>query len=518
MSLFFRRLHSLVTPLWRSGLLKLGPFEFARVLVAWWRCRGSFAFLASVAALRSPERLALRDDDGDLSFRQLEELSLRLACRLRREFNIGSGSRVALMAPNHRSFVIALLAVTRLGADILPLSPDMPASVLDALMLRESIDVLVYAPELGSRLKSLDSSVARTTCFSDRPASSMSLGSAGQAGELIVLTSGTSGVAKGIRRRPSLGTVLFFVAGLMEKVPITMHRPVIFAIPLFHGYGLMALAFSLALGSSIHLRRRYEILPLLATLERGAVPYLVTVPTLLSRWLKSEGGASLPCFEAVITGSAPLGAELCKKLSKKVGNVLFNFYGSTETGVISVATPNDLAVAPGCVGRPLPGNTVSLTSPHGESVCRGQIGQVLVRGPFVLPSREGGWRETGDLGRFDPQGYLFIQGRVDDMVVSGGENVYPHEVEEVLNEHPLVEDSVVLAVTDEELGQRLVAFFTIHEGVLLEGTELRDWLRKRLEYCKVPKEVYRLEELPRNALGKVSRHTLLKIVDSGPTE
>ncbi|MBN9415386.1 MAG: AMP-binding protein [Candidatus Eremiobacteraeota bacterium] len=447
-------------------LLPWSPRVWLRMALAWWRYGPGFAFLGEVAAVRFPERLALLDEEGQLTFAQLWKESLELAGWLRQQ-GVGRGQLIGLSCRNHRSFLLGLLAITRLGADVMPLACELPETVLR----RYPLDRVVREPDCLGRL-AVHLAPARS-------------------GQLVVLTSGTTGIAKGVRRRPGLRQLLPTVRGLLHGLPLRPGRPLLVAIPLYHGYGLACAALGLALGAPLVLRRRYEIAPLVECAPNGV---LVTVPTLLSRWLRSE--PSVPSLAGVITGSAPLEAGLCRQLLDRLGPRLFNLYGSSEAGVIALAGPEQLRRSPGCVGRPLPGNRVRLLE-----------GRILVNGPLAPP----GWYETGDLGRWDEHGHLFVCGRADSMIVSGGENVYPSELEEVLVECPGVLDSAVVAVDDPEFGRRLAA--AVVGGV--EEEEVLDWLRGRLERHKLPRSVRRLESIPRNALGKLDRPELLRLLSGG---
>lgn len=495
--------------LWRSGVPRVSAWEVVPILAARWRCGNSFALLSNIASIRFGARIALQDDDGALTFAQLHEQSLALAHQLSNDFRVGPGSQVALAGRNHRSFVLGLLACTRLGADVLPLAADLPASVMEVILARQKISLLLHDPDLGERFAALPPSIARTACQSKSTGTAPQPARVARGGELIVLTSGTSGISKGIRRRPTLGQVLPLVAGLLRSIPIKMHRPIVLAIPLYHGYGLATLAMALTLGAPLQLGRRYEIAPLLDRLPPDERAFIVTVPTLLGRWLKNpDRRAAGPA--AVITGSAPLDAGLCTALLDALGPVLFNLYGSTEAGLIALADPETLRQTPGCVGLPLPGNQVRLLDSAGNPVPTGQIGRIFVKGPFVLPTAESGWRETGDLGSLDASGNLFVCGRVDAMIVSGGENVYPQEIEDVLASHPSVAEAAVLVVDDAEFGRSMVAVVAARPGISLEEAGLREWLKERLERHKIPRVLGVLESIPRNALGKVNRLAALE--------
>lgn len=503
----------LIVVLFRSGLLSFRPTDLPAILQAWWRCRAGFAFLAEVAAIRWGARVALRDEDGPLTFAELQKESTSLALRLAREVGLGAGAQVGLIARNHRGFVRGLLACTRLGADVLALNPDLPPGVLKTISARQKIEGFLCEPELAGRLGHLEIPhwpwLGREVTLWDED-----LPPVARAGELIVLTSGTSGISKGVRRRPELRHLLPLMAGLLDNLRLELHRPAVPAIPLHHGYGLATLAVGLAMGSPLELARRYEIAPLMQRLAPEEEPFLISVPTLLKRWLAAPQAVRGPRPAAVITGSAPLDPELCRELLEKLGPVLFNLYGSSEAGLISLALPQTLALAPGSVGRPLPGNTVRLVDAQDKELPPGDIGRILAKGPFVLPSRADGWRDTGDLGRWDPDQNLFVCGRADSMIVSGGENVYPHEVEAVLLSHPEVSDAVVWAVPDEQFGQRLAAAVAPHPDAYLEAESLVAWLKQQLERHKMPRSLHLLPEIPRSSLGKVDRVALEGLLGS----
>jgi acyl-CoA synthetase (AMP-forming)/AMP-acid ligase II len=238
---------------------------------------------------------------------------------------------------------------------------------------------------------------------------------------------------------------------------------------------------------------------LLDRLPQGAPPaVLISVPTLLERWL-STTPALIPPLAAVITGSAPLSPKLCRRLLDCVGPRLFNLYGSTEAGIISLATPEVLQDAPGTVGRPLLGNRVRIAPGTNE---------IQVQGPLALSAPAGHWYSTGDVGRMDKQGRLFVCGRLDAMVISGGENVYPYETESALLEHPDLADAAVIAVADPDFGQALLAWVVPRPGITVDAKTLREWLRQRLDRFKLPREIKVATSIPRNALGKVDQRAL----------
>ena len=480
--------------LWQSGLLRVSPQEFVRILRAWWLCGPTFAFLGAMGAIRFPHRVAIHDEEGALTFQDLDQRVEGWASSLLRDHHVGPGSQVAIVCRNHRSFVIHLLALTRIGADVLPLGTDLPDHVRDTILERQEISLVLGESDINF----------------DNP---QVLGRY-RAGQLITLTSGSTGISKGIRRRPTLTQLLPAVTGLIESLPFQLHRPFVLAIPLNHGYGVATLALSLALGAPLYMATRYEIGPLVNRAEDDEPPLVVTVPTLLLRWLRDGFEKGTPKLAAIVTGSAPLSESLSMGLLEAFGPVLFNLYGSSEAGLISLATPAALQAAPGTVGMPLPGNEFLIRDSSGRGLAQGQTGSIWVRGPLVLQAGSDGWRDTGDLGYLDFAGRLFVCGRGDSMIVSGGENVYPHEVEAILASHPSVDQVAIVVVADQEFSQRMLAAVVLKDDQSLKSESLRAWLRKRVERFKLPRSIQILREIPRNRLGKVDRKALTSVLQS----
>jgi fatty-acyl-CoA synthase len=218
----------------------------------------------------------------------------------------------------------------------------------------------------------------------------------------------------------------------------------------------------------------------------------------------------------VLSGAAPLAPELAQAVMDQFGPVLYNGYASTEVGSGTLATPSDLRAAPGTVGRPIAGTKVKILDDAGSELPEGETGRIFVGSPLLFEGYTGGGSKeivdgmmsTGDLGHFDAAGRLFIDGRDDDMIVSGGENVFPQEIEEMLQSHEGVADAAVMGVSDERFGQRLAAFVVPKTGTSLSEEELSSYIKQRLARYKVPREFTFVDELPRTATGKLRRRQL----------
>src|SRR5690606_24053675 len=292
--------------------------------------------------------------------------------------------------------------------------------------------------------------------------------------------------------------------------------------PLFHGLGLTSAILALGLGSTLVLRRRFDAALVLDDLERHRCTSFVAVPVMLSRLLAVPGveERDLSRLRVVMTGGARLDPSLAGRVRAAFGPVLYNFYGSTEASCITIATPADLAAAPGCVGRPPAGTTVAILGHGDRPVPPGATGRIFVDTPARFggytggggKEEVGGLMAVGDLGHLDEGGRLHVDGRADDMIVSGGENVHPGEVEDLLAAHPAVEEAAVVGVPDEEFGQRLRAYVVLggngSAGGGLTADEVKSLVAANLARHKVPRDVVFLDRPPRNPAGKVLQRAL----------
>ncbi|SDL63835.1 Acyl-CoA synthetase (AMP-forming)/AMP-acid ligase II [Nonomuraea maritima] len=440
----------------RNGLLRPEPPDvLARVVEAYRHFHASLATGVAVAAARWPERPAVLDEDGTLTFAELDARAAAVAAALRARFGAAPGTTVAVMWPNHRDFVVATAAVSRLGADLLLLNTGLAGPRLTDILRREDVDVLIADPDLprvafdGPCVGDLDELAREGGPSGPHPSSP---------GRLVLLTSGTTGTPKGAPRRPALGALAEPFVSMLATVPVRGGEPMLIAPPLFHGLGLLWYAAALVLGCPVVLMRRFDPEAVLDALERTGAGSLVAVPVMLQRLLALPP-RRLPRLRVVVCGGAALRPDLATAFMDAYGDVLHNLYGSTETGWAALATPADLRTAPDTVGRPPRGATVRIEGPDGREQPVGEVGRVLVGGGLTLGA---GPRDellvTGDLGHRDRRGLLFIDGRDDDMIVSGGENVFPQEVENLLARRPGVADVAVLGVPDERFGQRLAAY------------------------------------------------------------
>jgi fatty-acyl-CoA synthase len=510
------------------GLVR--PDKAARIAGTFLRWGASPATGIATAAIHYPHDLALVDERGALSFERLHRRSNALAHAFA-EMGIGYGDGVGIMCRNHRGFVEATLAAAKIGASALYLNTMFAGPQLAEVTRREGPKALVYDEEFGGLLEGVDDSVARVVAWNDGGADGAvtldQLIAAGDESNLkpppdkprfVILTSGTTGTPKGAQRSSPDG--LLTIAALIDRIPFRRRETMMIAAPLFHSWGFFHFIMSLPTASTMVLRRRFDPEDTLRAIEQSRAEVLAAVPVMVQRilGLPEETLASYDLSSLRITslsGSA-LPGELALAWMDRFGDTVYNLYGSTEVAYATVATPEDLRAAPGTAGRPPRGTKVRLYDESGREVPRGEVGRIFVGNGMSFEGYTGGGNKeaidgllsSGDVGHIDAEGRLFIDGRDDEMIVSGGENVFPREVEDLIADMDGVVEVAVIGVEDEKFGQRLKAFVVLREGAELSAADVNAQVKANLAGYKTPREVEFLDELPRNATGKVLKREL----------
>jgi fatty-acyl-CoA synthase len=518
------------TVLFRSGLANpTRPDEAAYSLLAMRRW-GMVAGAIKIAARRDPDGLGLIDDRGELTFAELDRRSNALA-NAWRDRGLDHESTIAVLCRDHRGLLDAMFAAGKVGAKLLLMNTGFAKPAFAAVAEREGVDTLVYDVEFSDILGDIDEDIPRYLAWvddDDNPHDTLDelIDSAGDGdvprpksvGGLVLLTSGTTGTPKGAPRHVSSP---FSAAQFLDRVPLRLKERTVFGAPLFHGTGLSQFLLTLAMGSTTIVHRKFDPKNTLKTVQEHKAEALVLVPTMLQRIL-NLGADTIKEYDTsslriiFVAGSA-LFPEVGNKTMEIFGDVLYNLYGSTEVAVASVATPEDWKKAPGTVGKVPVGCTVHLYDDDGKRVTEPNVtARVFVGSGLKFTGYTGGGSKdeidgllsSGDVGHFDEDGMLFIDGRDDDMIVSGGENVFPAEVENLLLEHPDVADAAVIGIDDEDFGKRLKAFVVLRDGKKLSVDDVKGHVKSELARHKVPRDVEFVDELPRNATGKLLRNEL----------
>ncbi|MGL6234886.1 MAG: AMP-binding protein [Segniliparus sp.] len=530
-----KRLLGAASAVWRSGMLRPpGPRAAGRLLSALWTFGPTAALPIAAAAARWPDRIAVVDDHGEISYRDLVETSVRLAEKLRAAHPGPLGRKadcVGVLCRNGRGFVTALIVGCLLGKEVVLINYDLAAKQLGPILGRHGVGLLLHDEEFAEALDSIGHPCLRAVPdapFSTAPAvpsPAVRKPALGQVG-LTLLTSGTTGSPKGVPRavRPVPG--LYAVASAIDALRLRAGQVGAVTSPLFHGLGFAAGLGLLALGDTLIVHRRYTAEQLYQDIEERRVEVIMTVPTILARLLEAANETDrkrdTSSLDLVLSAAAPLPAVVAREFIAEFGPVVVNGYGTTEAGIISLAGKADLVAEPGTVGPPVIGAKVKILRPDRTEAPAGEPGTIFVKGTMVyagytpdssanVKDKEvlGGYVSTGDVGHVDAAGLLYVDGREDDMIVSGGENIFPGEVEDVLLAHPEVADAAVIGVPDQQFGQVLRAFLVLrHPDRRIDPETFKSFLRESLERYKIPKQFSVLAELPRNPSGKILRTQL----------
>jgi acyl-CoA synthetase (AMP-forming)/AMP-acid ligase II len=486
----------------------------------------------AMSAQRCPDRPALIDELGSLTYRQLDERANALTAALQ-GLPGGTPEVVAIMCRNHRGFVEALIAANRIGADVLLLNTSFAGPALADVVNREGADAVIFDEEFT---ESVDRALAdrpdttRIVAWTDHPERhdcivekliSTHLGKRAakvdRKGKMILLTSGTTGNPKGAKHSGGGATEL---KAILDRVPWHTEETTVVVAPMFHAWGFSQLIFAASLGCTVVTRRKFDPEATLHLIDRHQATGLCVVPVMFDRIMdlpddvrRRYSGRSLRFATASGSRMRP---DVVTKFMDEFGDILYNNYNATEAGMIATATPADLRAAPDTAGKPAVGTEIRILDAEHQSVPTGEVGQIFVRNSNRFDGYTSGagrnfhdgFMASGDVGRLDEAGRLYVVGRDDEMIVSGGENVYPIEVENMLAAHAHVAEATVLGVDDEQYGQRLAAFVVLTPAASVTVDDLKQHVRDNLANYKVPREIIVLDELPRSSTGKISRRDL----------
>jgi fatty-acyl-CoA synthase len=506
----------------RAGMFRPQRPARQRRIVRAMRDYGPFGATPRIAAVCHGERTAVIDDRGRMTFAELDEQVDRLAGALSAR-GLTAGSTVGILCRNHRGPLVVAFAASRAGLSAVWLNTSFSARQAAEVAAREGVDLLVHDGSLADVAAGIEPRYGRVNAEEELDAVIAS-GSPepppapARPGRIVLLTSGTTGTPKGAPRAEPRS--LSIPGALLQRMPMRARETTVIGPPLYHGTGLTLALLSIALGSTLVLRRTFDPRQFLADSERHRATTWCVVPIMLQRVLAlgddEVRGRDLRPLRVVFCAGSQLPADVARRTSDLLGDVVYNLYGSTEVSVATLATPDDVRRAPTSVGRPALGTRVEVLDEHGAPVRRGATGRVFVGAVSPFEGYTGGGGKeivrglmaTGDLGHFDVDGRLHIDGRDDEMIVSGGENVFPREVEELLLTHPAIADAAAIGVADEEFGQRLRAFVVRGPGASVDAGQVQAFVRENLARYKVPREVVFLDDLPRNPTGKVLKREL----------
>jgi fatty-acyl-CoA synthase len=459
---------------------------------------------------------------------------------------VRGGSRIALMLPNCIEYLIAQQALARLGATAVQIGYRSKAGEIAYILQNaEPVATIVHADHQAAMDEAraqvgpnaggpqivvggvLPTNGAGTATEWDRALAAASPDmpprtKGGDGGGVIVYTSGTTGKPKGANRSWKK-TGFESVADMILQVGMRADDRHLVVCPLYHSAAPAFVAIMMSLGATVVLMTHFDPEGALDIIQRERITCSLMVPTMLIRIsnLPAETVAKYDTSSLrwVMSGAAPLTTEAARRFMAAFGPKLWNFYGATETGLVTLAGPHDHVARPGTIGRAMRGNTIRLLDDHGEEVPAGGIGELYARNATLMSgyhnndeatssAQREGFYSVGDMGRIDSDGYYYLESRKHDMVISGGVNIYPREIEDHLNTHPAILEAAVVGVPDPEWGETLRAFIVVRLGQSVSETEVIDYCRRGLADFKRPRKVTFLDELPRNPTGKILKREL----------
>jgi acyl-CoA synthetase (AMP-forming)/AMP-acid ligase II len=500
----------------QSGLLKPArPDQLLGMALSFARWGLTPASGYAAGAARHPRRPAVIDDEGVLTWRDIDLRTDRIAGELRAR-GIVEGDAVGLLARNGRGFVEASTALSKCGADVLYLNTGSAGGQIDEVLTREKATAVVHDEEFADLLAEaaqgrLEITTEQLSALATEPGPGAPPKPA-RTSRQVILTSGTTGAPRGAARS---GAGIEDLVSFLSRIPMRADETTVIPSPVFHAWGLGHLSLAMVMGSTVVLRRRFDPKQVLADIEEQRAAVLVVVPVMLEKLLQADPSSyDLSSLRIIASSGSALPGELAERALAAFGPVLYNLYGSTEVAYAAVATPDDLAADPRTAGKAPHGVTLRVVDDNGRDVRPGEPGRIFVGSGLSFEGytdgsdkdRLDGLIATGDLGTLDAEGRLTVLGRDDDMVVIGGENVFVGQVEDVLLQHAAVAEAAVVAVEDSSYGTKLVAHVVLSRQV--ETEELQDWVRSKLARFAVPREVQLHDELPRNTTGKVLKREL----------
>lgn len=497
---------------------------------------GPFAGVVMHGAHRHPSSPAIVDELGTLTFKELDDKSNALARGLK-DHGIGQGSVIAALARDHRGLVLSMLAAGKLGARLVMMNTGFAKPQFADVTKREKVQAVLHDSEFFGLLEAIPEDIPRIITWIDEKDNvspdtltidkliegqpTDQYGPPTKPGGMIILTSGTTGTPKGA---PRDRVSPLQSAQFLDRIPLPSAGTVFMAAPIFHSTGLSQFTIALALGNKVVFQRKFKPETTVEGVAKHKADALVVVPTMLQRMIDLDpeflDKHDTKSLKVIFAAGSSVSPDLSNRTAKVFGDVLYNLYGSTEVAVATVATPADLRKAPGTVGKPPVGVRVVALDDNDKKITEpNKTGRLFVASGLSFAGYTDGRHKnvvdgmlsSGDVGHFDENGLWFVDGRDDDMIVSGGENVFPLEVENLLAEREDVHDAAVVGVDDPDFGKRLRAFVVPGPSSKKDVDEIKSYVKENLARYKVPREVVFLDELPRNATGKLLRKALVEM-------
>jgi long-chain acyl-CoA synthetase len=484
------------------------------------------------SAARIPDRTAAITGEQTMTYAELEGASARLATLLERE-GIGVGDRVGVMLPNIAAAPIAYYGIWRMSAIAVPMNPLMQARVVAFYLSNTTAKALIGSPAFaGPATDGAQRAAAKSWLVDDAELARLT-GELPEYGKpvlrdasdtaVVLHTSGTTGTPKGAElTHGSLASNRDVIVRRLLK--LTEHDVVLACLPLFHVFGMTcAMNAAIGAGAGLSLLARFDPAKAIERIRRDRVTVLEAVPTMYSALLtvadqfSSDATASL---RTCVSGGAALPVAVLNDFEKTFDAVILEGYGLSETSPVATFNHPDAERRPGSIGTPIEDVQVRLVDENGNEVPTGSPGELQVKGPNVMKgywnlseatesSIKDGWFSTGDIAVVDEDGYYWIVDRKKDLIIRGGYNVYPREIEEVLHEHPAVAQVAVIGIAHDSLGEEVGAAVVLKAGIAAAAEDLRQFVRGRVAAYKYPRRIWFVDSLPTGPTGKLLRRKVI---------
>ncbi|ORV97516.1 long-chain-fatty-acid--CoA ligase FadD2 [Mycobacterium kyorinense] len=525
-----------VRKIFEAGGFPIEPPQNVAAMVNDIRKWGEIGMLPALHARRTPDKVAIIDDDGEFTWKELDDAANAVAHGLL-DKGVKGGDGVAILARNSRWFAIAEYGCARVGARIILLNSSFSGPQIKEVSEREDAKLIIYDDEYTEDVSKAEPPLGKLRALGTNPDSDKDSGStdetladligrssgtpapkASKHSSIIILTSGTTGTPKGANR--STPPTLAPIGGILSHVPFKAGEVTALPAPMFHALGFLHATIGAFLGSTLVLHRKFKPPQVLEDIEKHKVTAVVVVPVMLARMLdaleKMDKKPDLSSLRIIFVSGSALNADVAERALKDFGPVVYNMYGSTEIAFATIAEPKHLQYNSSTAGPVVKGVRVKIFDENGKELPQGEVGRIFVGTSFPFEGYTGGGGKqiidgmlsSGDVGYFDEKGLLYISGRDDEMIVSGGENVFPAEVEDCISGHPDVVEATAIGVEDKEWGHRLRAFVVKKEGADIDEDTIKKYVKDQLAKYKVPREVIFLDELPRNPTGKILKREL----------
>ncbi|WP_235181843.1 AMP-binding protein [Exiguobacterium marinum] len=501
-----------------SQLHFLSPSNLGRLFVAIRQNGINLMLLFTLTEKAGSQNTALVDSRETVTYQELKTRCEHLAYHLAEQYGVKKGHKVAFLCKNHASFVQGMFAASRLGADIYMLHCSMSQLHFNRLVEEQSFNLLIYDEEFEDLIENSSYEHSTLVSYHEEKISINRLSDskrphqgklpAASSGKIVMLTGGTTGSPKQVIHKPSLFHFLAPFTALLNRLKLPSFNTAYIATPIYHGYGLAILLSFLALGKKVVIQENFDVQRACDLIRQHKIEVVTVVPLMIHKMLRHDP-TSLHSLACIASGGAKLHPVLVREVHNELGSVLYNLYGTSEAGLNLIATPEDLQYDANTLGRRIPGGDLQIVK-DGVEVDPGAIGEFCIRNKWSMQNRKNRWIQTGDVGYRDENGYYFLCGRTDDLIISAGNNIYPGEVETVLRDHPNVEDAAVIGVEDVYAGHILKAYIQVYDEVMPEEA-LLSWLRERVTTYQLPREIVFVKELPYTEVGKLDRKRLKTI-------